>query len=64
MKIPTKDCECDVQVMHPERISFDARYTHKCLNCMGGITHRMNDYYNQIFGYSGYDEFAEPSEIN
>jgi hypothetical protein len=62
-EIPTKSCECDVLVMSPERISFDADYTHICENCKGGITYQMNDNYNQYFGFSGYDEYNdEPVE--
>ncbi|UOF78663.1 churchill protein [Caudoviricetes sp.] len=54
--IPPTTCQCDVMVMCPERVSFDAYFTHVCKTCGGGITFAMNDDYNRYGGFSGYDE--------
>lgn len=56
--IVSKACECELEKSAPDRISFEpnAKYSHMCRICSGGITAEQNDKINQYYGYSGYDE--------
>jgi hypothetical protein len=51
-----KPCDCTLDEMIPERVSFQENVTHLCRKCLGGITAEMNDAYNRQNDYSGYDE--------
>lgn len=62
-EIPKSKCECEIEDMSPERISFEKEFTHRCLNCQGGVTYQMNDSYNHFYGYSGYDEHPRDDVI-
>lgn len=59
----TNECKCDFADMMPKRVSFEARFTHQCETCDGGITAESSNAYNQYFGYSGYDEHADGWEM-
>jgi hypothetical protein len=57
-----KLCTCDVFVMAPVRIAFDAEIEHQCEHCGNYVTWIRHEFYNRYWGYAGYDIWDDKDE--
>lgn len=61
--VGSQPCYCSYDEMAPEVSTLVALPAKICTTCLGRIDGDMVDRYNQVHGYSGYDEYNEEPKV-